>query len=323
MTRHEIEILPDPAAVARRGAAVVAAAARRAVAARGRFTFAVSGGTTPWAMFGYLAGEEMPWSSTAIYQVDERIAPEGDPDRNLTHLVQSLGDAPADVHAMPVDDPDLEAAAAAYAADLPERFDLVHLGLGDDGHTASLVPGDPVLDVADRAVAVTADYRGRRRMTLTYAGAGARRPAAVARHRRGQGGAAREAPRLRPVDPCRTRPGRLLARDRRPGRGRPSLARSADRSAPTDAEEAGMSRGLLARLRFWRSVSAGELERPGGAGRRRPVRRRASEVTPDASDAAEIPTALTNGAVEEVAPAPEPPAEIRPPADPAGGGGRG
>src|SRR5687767_2207588 len=138
MTPHEIEILPDPAAVARRGAAVVAAAARRAIAARGRFTFAVSGGTTPWAMFGYLASEEMPWSSTAIYQVDERVAPEGDTDRNLTHLVQSLGDAPADVHAMPVDVADLEAAAAAYAADLPERFDLVHLGLGDDGHTASL-----------------------------------------------------------------------------------------------------------------------------------------------------------------------------------------
>jgi 6-phosphogluconolactonase len=170
MTRHEIEILPDHDAVARRGAAVVAEAARGAVAARGRFTFAVSGGTTPWAMFAHLAGEEMPWSSTAIYQVDERIAPEGDLDRNLTHLLQSLGDAPADVHAMPVDDPDLDAAAAAYAADLPEHFDLVHLGLGDDGHTASLVPADPVLDVADRAVALTADYRGRRRMTLTYAG---------------------------------------------------------------------------------------------------------------------------------------------------------
>ncbi len=170
MTRHEIEILPDADAVARRGAAVVAEAARRAVAARSRFTFAVSGGTTPWAMFGHLLAEDMPWRFTAVYQVDERVAPEGDPDRNLTHLLQSLGDAPADVHGMPVEDPDLEAAAAAYAAELPERFDLVHLGLGDDGHTASLVPTDPVLEVDDRAVGLTADYRGRRRMTLTYAG---------------------------------------------------------------------------------------------------------------------------------------------------------
>jgi 6-phosphogluconolactonase len=110
----------------------------------------------------------VPWESIAIFQVDERIAPEGNPDRNLTHLRESLGAAPAELHPMPVDEDDPERGAASYAAELPERLDLVHLGLGDDGHTASLVPGDPVLEVADRPVAATGEYRGRRRLTLTY-----------------------------------------------------------------------------------------------------------------------------------------------------------
>jgi 6-phosphogluconolactonase len=164
----EIEVLSDAEAVARRGAEVVAASAAAAVDDHGDFTFAVSGGKTPWAMLAHLAGK-IPWEKVTIFQVDERVAPEGDPDRNLTQLTRSLppGGA-ADVRAMPVDADDLERAVAEYAATLPGRFDLVHLGLGPDGHTASLVPGDPVLDVTDALVALTGEYQGRRRMTLTY-----------------------------------------------------------------------------------------------------------------------------------------------------------
>jgi 6-phosphogluconolactonase len=169
----KLEVLPDADAVARRAAERIAAACRAAVSARGRCALAVSGGHTPWAMLRALANEDVPWSAVHFFQVDERVAPAGDPDRNLTHLRESLP-AQAIVHAMRVETRDLEAAAADYARELaqvagaPPVLDLAHLGLGPDGHTASLVPGDPVLGVADRDVAVTGPYQGRRRMTLTY-----------------------------------------------------------------------------------------------------------------------------------------------------------
>ncbi len=174
----KIEILPDADAVARKAAELIAAEARSAVAARGRFIMAVSGGHAPWQMLRALANEKVPWENMHVVQVDERVAPAGDPDRNLTHLRESLLEhaplRPEQIHAMPVEAPDLEAAAKRYGITLqeiagsPPILDLAHLGLGPDGHTASLVPGDPVLNVTDTDVALTGLYQGRRRMTLTY-----------------------------------------------------------------------------------------------------------------------------------------------------------
>jgi 6-phosphogluconolactonase len=173
----EILIYPDAAATARMAADFIAAQARDCLAVNERFLLAVSGGNTPWLMLSELAQRDVRWEQVHIFQVDERVAPEGDPERNWTHLRQCLAPCwsrlETRVHAMPVNGPDLEAGAAHYAAELAQiggprpRLDLVHLGLGTDGHTASLLPNDPALQVRNRDVAVTQPYRGYQRMTLT------------------------------------------------------------------------------------------------------------------------------------------------------------
>ncbi len=173
-----VRVLADADSVAQEAARFIASEARAAAEARARFVFAVSGGHTPWQMLRALAGEDVPWNSLHIVQVDERIAPVGHPDRNLTRLRESLLEhaplPPENIHAMPVEEVDLDSAAASYGRTLrqiagsPPVLDLAHLGLGSDGHTASLLPNDPVLNIIDRDVAVTGLYENRRRMTLTY-----------------------------------------------------------------------------------------------------------------------------------------------------------
>jgi 6-phosphogluconolactonase len=172
-----IEVLETPEAVAKRAADIIAEDIVRKVAERGTYILAVSGGKTPWLMLQDLSKEDLPWGKLHILQVDERIAPAGDPDRNLTHILSSLATAPIpaeNIHAMPVEASDPETAAQSYSKTLvelagsPPVLDMAHLGLGSDGHTASLVPGDPVLHVSNKDVAVTGVYQGRQRLTLTY-----------------------------------------------------------------------------------------------------------------------------------------------------------
>jgi 6-phosphogluconolactonase len=162
---------------ARAAAKVIAERARSAVAARGKFVLALSGGHSPSPMLRALAEEELPWEKMYFSQVDERIAPAGHPDRNLTTQLKALEHAPLPpdhFQPMPVEAPDVASAAESYAQTLralagsPPVLDLVHLGIGTDGHTASLVPADPVTAVTDADVALTSVYQGRRRMTLTF-----------------------------------------------------------------------------------------------------------------------------------------------------------
>src|SRR5512140_3497015 len=172
------EFLPDPGAVAVRAAARIAQVAREAVTERGRCALAFSGGTTAWRAFRSLAEEDIPWERVHLFQVDERVAPSGDPERNFLHLKEALIDRiaipSANVHPMPVEAEDLDEGACRYEAILrqfagtPPALDLVQLGLGEDGHTASLFPGDAVLRVVDSDVAATGLHKERRRMTLTF-----------------------------------------------------------------------------------------------------------------------------------------------------------
>jgi 6-phosphogluconolactonase len=166
--QHELRTFEDPAALAKAAAAYVADRARAIQARAATFTFALSGGKSPWAMFETLAHDDVDWSATRIYQVDERVVREDNDLRNLKSLRVALKGTNAPIEAMDVDADDLNVACSNYAALLPKRFNLIHLGIGPDGHCASLVPADPVLDLTDRLVSLSGPYQDTLRMTLTY-----------------------------------------------------------------------------------------------------------------------------------------------------------
>ena len=160
-----LRVCDDPEAAARAAAGAVARRLSRAVALRGSASVAFSGGRTPAAMLAHLAAMPLAWDLLDVYQVDERLAPAGHQARNVG-LLDVLPVSSRHLHAMPVNAADLRRAARRYAAALPERLDVVHLGLGADGHTASWPPGDPVVDSAE-TVDLCAEYAGWVRMTLT------------------------------------------------------------------------------------------------------------------------------------------------------------
>ncbi len=174
----QLDVFDAADAVAEAAAGIIAAQARSAVRERARFVFAVSGGRTPQQMLRLLSREDVPWHGVHLFQVDERIGPPGHPDRNLTGLRESLtANVPLavdQIHGMPVEAVDLDAATESYERELsafagaPPVLDLVHLGLGPDGHTASLLPEDQALELTAADVALTGRYQGRRRMTMTY-----------------------------------------------------------------------------------------------------------------------------------------------------------
>jgi len=161
----DIHVAPDAPQAATDAAEWVARQLRNAVRLRGAATVAVSGGSTPALMFADLAQMDVEWEAVDLWQVDERVAPDDDPARNA-RLLAALPVAKKRLHLMAVTARDQRAAARRYAATLPERFDVVHLGMGDDGHTASWPPADAVIDSAE-PVAMSGLYNGFVRMTLT------------------------------------------------------------------------------------------------------------------------------------------------------------
>jgi len=172
----ELVVVPDGRALARRAAERIVELTRAAVRAQGRCAVALAGGSTPRATYEMLRtsalAAALPWSAISWYFGDERAVPPDHPDSNYRAARETLfAERPGlleRVHRMPADADDLEAAARAYAAALPDPLDLVLLGIGEDGHTASLFPGLPALSEREaRVVVVTGPKPPNPRLSLT------------------------------------------------------------------------------------------------------------------------------------------------------------
>lgn len=172
-----LEIAPTPADAGQLAGRLLGAVLAVAIRKRGRACVALSGGSTPEPLYAALASQVLDWSAVHVFQVDERVTPRGDSARNLTLLEDLLVNrgplSRRNLHPMWVERADLDDAAAAYEAELrefagePPALDAIHLGLGTDGHTASLFSGDPALQVQEQGVAATGEHAGYRRLTLT------------------------------------------------------------------------------------------------------------------------------------------------------------
>ena len=173
-----LEIFNNSDEVAEKAAQYIEEKIRTAILTKGSFTMAISGGKTPWQMLKILAKAKLRWEKVFLFQVDERVAPDGNEERNLTQLFKSIEGSGImtriNVFPMHVISENLEEETKAYAEAIEKvaengELDLIHLGMGSDGHTASLIPGDSVCEVAGAAIAMTTQpYQGRMRMTMTY-----------------------------------------------------------------------------------------------------------------------------------------------------------
>jgi 6-phosphogluconolactonase len=177
MTSYRLEVAVDATQLARRAAERIATAIDLALDERDRCQIALAGGSTPALAYERLGQEHLPWERVDVLLGDERWVPPSDPASNArmiaaTLLAQESGRR-ARFHAVPTEEPTPEASVEAYEALVrqlcpgdPPVFDLVLLGLGDDGHTASLFPGTAATGVNDRAVTIGAG-KGMERITLT------------------------------------------------------------------------------------------------------------------------------------------------------------
>jgi 6-phosphogluconolactonase len=174
-----VTVAANPAAAAAAAAGALAGAIAAAVNSRGSSAIALSGGQTPWQMLEALRGQALPWHALHVFQVDERAVSPDDERRN-SRWIRELLCRPAALptaqfYAMPAEHAALDSASDEYGRMLarhagePPTLDVVQLGLGPDGHTASLVPGDPLLERAGLEVGVSIPYQGTRRLTLTFA----------------------------------------------------------------------------------------------------------------------------------------------------------